>query len=507
MKRTAVFIMLLAAAVLIAACGGEGDNGAGAPGGGQQGAGPGSGAPGESGGLPGAADGADTENGYSFPEGMSGGGSDFRFLTPTTNWFYYTDIVFEAPPAEVLDSAIYNRNRRIEEIFDINITVIEYDINEIYAEIRKAVNSSDNVFDAAFAPAFSNGNIGSLITQNMFLNLRAIPTLNLSEEWWNQTMIKEASIGGGNNALYYAGCDINIATLQSVTCVYFNEDMMTDLDLDLPYGLVREGKWTFDAFFEYQRAGARLNGADSFAWDPSGEAVYGFTSYGNSANALLMGAGEKFIVSDEYGMPQIAFDGERFINALEKIQDMLVTMPSGYYLHANSDPPFHYEPIFRNGRALMTMGELKAASVFREMDATFGVVPVPKLDENQQDYYCHLIFATPLLVVPTTNSNAEFTGAVIDALAYVSYAYVTPILFDVSVSQKQLRNEESIEMLGLIRNSGSFEVGSAYGWTSDLYSQINATLGNGARFNAATFIDRSVDRVRSSIDRTVAFFE
>ena len=335
-----------------------------------------------------------------------------------------------------------------------------------------------------------------------------IPTMNLEKDWYNQTMLKEAAIGKGDR-LYYAGCDINVMTVQCVVFIYFNQDMMKDLGLELPYNAVREGKWTYDLFYEYMRTGANLNGADSFKWDAGAATTYGFVAHDNGAAALFEGSGERFITTDSEGMPQLAIEGERFLNVLGKLEDMLTRTAEGYYLQANNDPStgFHFEPILKNGRGMMITGELKAADVFRDMEATYGIAPIPKFDENQKDYFCQLHFGTPVLVIPHTNSNPEFTGAVLDAMAYLSARDVTPVLFDVSMSQKRLRNEESIEMLQVIKNSGSFDVGSAYGWTTDFYNSIKSTLGMGRPFNAASQIERAKGKIEASMERTMEFFE
>ena len=319
-------------------------------------------------------------------------------------------------------------------------------------------------------------------------------------------MLKEASVGRGNT-LYYGGCDINISTLQSVTCVFFNQDMMDKLELELPYQTAREGKWTYDSFNYYMKEGANLNGDASWTWNVNGDAVYGMISYHNSAIALLMGANEKFIITDKDGWPEPAIEGERFISVLYAIEDMLTV--SGSYILLNNDHAAgnHYEPAFKNGRALMAMGELKASDVFRDMEATFGVVPVPKYDEKQENYYCQNIFATPLTVIPVNSPDPEYAGGVVDALAYVSYRDVTPVLFDSVVSQKRLRNEESIEMLNIIRNSGSFNVGSAYGWTNTFYDVIGDTLGNGKTINAASEISKNIDKILVKIDETMELMD
>lgn len=452
-----------------------------------------------------ASDSAPTEA-YIYPQ-MDGGGADFTFLAPTTTWFYYTDIVKDEMSGEVLDDAIYTRNRFIESQFNINFKEVSLDIGQIIPQLKKVVLSGEDVYDASFCPVYCGGNIGSLITQNFFYNLNENPMLNLDEKWWNQTMRKEASIGKGDK-LYYAGCDIDILTLQSVSCVYFNQDMMTNLGLELPYNAAREGKWTFDLFQQYMKSGASLNGADSFKWEVGGKALYGFTSYEDSVTSLLEGSGERFIITDSEGMPHPGINGERFINVLTKLQDML-QLQNGEFLYSNGDHATgnHYEPIFRDGRALLAIGELKATDVFREMDATFGIVPIPKYDENQQDYYSHLIFAASVLVIPVTNPRVDFTGAVLDAMAYVSNRDVTPVLFDVSVSQKRLRNEDSIEMLQIIKNSGSFDIGLAYGWTSGFYDAIRGSIGQGKKFDIASQIDKYLDKINANIDKTMELFE
>ena len=442
---------------------------------------------------------------YVYPTDMKGGGRDFKIAAPETTWFFYTDIVHGEMTGEGLDDAIYTRNRFIEDKFDIEFKATYVDIESFNAQLRKLVAAGDDVYDAAFCPMFRGTNFASMISENIFYNLRDIHTLNLEEQWWNQMIIKEASLGRGDK-LFFAANDVDIMTLQCLEAVFFNQDMMENLGLELPYNKVREGKWTFDEFNKYQKDGANLNGDTDFRWDKSGNAVYGFISYDNSVNALLDGSGERYVAVDSDGTPRLAVENERFINVLRKIESMLA-VTDGTYLFANSMPDFHYEPIFMNGRSMMTMGELKAADVFREMEPTFGILPIPKYDENQEKYYSQHIFATPMTVIPSTNQTPDFAGAVLDAMAYVSNRDVTPVLFDVSVSQKQLRNEESIEMLGLIKNSGSFDVGSAYGWTTDFYNAIRASLGNGQAFSAASAIDKAQDKINASINKTMAMFD
>ena len=440
---------------------------------------------------------------YAYPA-ADGGGRDFTFFSPIADWGYYTDIIRNEITGEILDDTIYNRNRFIEQQFNIELKAVERDIGEITGALRRVIASGDAAYDAAYVPAFFGGNVGALINDNMLYNLYDIPAMNLDREWYNRTMLKEAALGKGRQ-VYYVGCDINIMTVQSVVFIYFNQDMMSDLGIELPYNAVREGKWTYDLFYQYMGYGTNLNGAESFRYDPNGQTTYGFAAHGNGAMALFEGSGERFIFADPNGIPQLAIEGERFLNALGKVEDLLVNSPEGYFLYAADNP--HFETALKNGRSLMITGELKAADAFRDMEATFGIAPMPKFDEYQENYFCHNHFGTPVLVVPNTNTEPDFTGAIIDAMAYLSAKDVTPVLFDVSVSQKRLRNEESIEMLQIIKNSGSFDVGSAYGWTTDFYNSIMSTLGMGRTFSAASQIERSRDKIIANIEKTMEIFE
>ncbi|GHV15449.1 hypothetical protein FACS1894219_12330 [Clostridia bacterium] len=441
---------------------------------------------------------------YNYPE-FDGENSDFRFLNATTTWFFYTAIEQEEMTADVLDDAIYTRNRFVENKFNVTIKETTKDIGAVNNYLRQVILSGEDSFDAAYCSVDWGANIGSLITMDYLVNLNNIETLNLDQNYWNQKVLKEAAIGKGEK-IFYAINDVNIMDLQCMSAVYFNQDMITDLGLDLPYKMVKDGKWTFDALQTYMKAGANLNGAADYKWEQNSSTTYGLTSYEGSGVALLEGAREKFITTDTEGIPHLAVESERFENVIYKIADMLQTQ--GNYLYANDKASgFHCEDIFMGNRALMMIGELKAADLFRNMESTFGILPIPKFDETQDGYYTNLTFFTPVMVIPITNSRLDFTGAVLDAMAYVSNFDVTPVFFNVSVSQKQLRNDESVEMLELIRNSNSFDIGSAYGWTSDIYKEIRDALGQGKEFNLTSQIEKNKGIINAAIDKTMKYFD
>ncbi|MCL2815802.1 MAG: hypothetical protein FWD23_14500, partial [Oscillospiraceae bacterium] len=155
---------------------------------------------------------------YVYPEDMNGNGAAFKIAAPTTTWFFYTDIVHDEITGEILDDAIYTRNRLIEDKFNINFKETQIEIENFNNQVRKVTAAGDAAYDAAFCPMYRGTGIINMISENIFYNLREIPTMNLEEKWWNQMINKEATLGKGDR-LFFAASDINIMTLQCVEAV------------------------------------------------------------------------------------------------------------------------------------------------------------------------------------------------------------------------------------------------------------------------------------------------
>jgi len=450
----------------------------------------------------------ETAESYVFPD-LNCNGETFTFLNVTTTWDFYTTIVPEAQTGEILDDSIYKRNLAVQEKFNVKLKETGVLIDDIEAQIKKTVTSGSSEFDAAYTPIFDKSYVGNMASQNIFYNLKDIPDLQLDMPWWNQKINKECEIGP-DSKLYFTWCDINVMNLQAPWCVYINEDMMKNLGLDLPYNLVRDGKWTFDKFEEYAKAGAQLNSETAFPttlakWSPNSTAVYGYVSYEGGTRALLIGSGERFISRDGSGMPSLAIDNQRFYDICDKIAE--ITTPPGVYQNANDyTSGFHYEYLFRDAKALMAVAEIKAADTFRNMDSTFGIVPIPKYDETQSTYYSSVANPMPVLIVPSTVQDVQRTGIILDAMAYLSTKDVTPVFFDITMSQKRLRDEESIEMLQIVKDSVIFDVGLAYGWTAAIYNTITDSLDKGKNI-AVTTIEKNRDKIAVEIQKTMDLME
>lgn len=425
------------------------------------------------------------------------GGDSFTVLNATTTWGFYSSMDFESQTGESLDDKVYERNRFVEEKYGMKLEIVEDDIDKNYEKYRSSILAGDDEFDVAYIRC---DRIASFIADGYLYNLLDYPTFRLDENWWDQTVTQKSLIGDKKH-LYFASNDFSLVGFDGTLCCYFNEDMLADLKLDKPYDLVRDGKWTIDRLKEYTAAAANLNGDESFAWNENGNAIYGLASYEDCVNGFITGSGENYVTVDKNGQPKLLANAERFYNVIDKAFGIIGT--DGEFLFKNGSGNSHYEMIFKNGRSLFTVAEIKASSKYRDMDMTFGIVPIPKYDEAQDKYYSHRTHVCLTMSMPKTNPEPERTGIIMDTFAYLSKRDILPEYYNVKVAQKGLRNEDSIEMLGIISEGRGFDIGEGYGWTEDLSSKVNTMLVSTRQNNVASLVDSYRAAIEADIQKTL----
>ena len=85
---------------------------------------------------------------YEFPE-LNCGGEKFTILNTGWVWSMYTFIDFETQTGDSLDDAVYERDRKIEEIFNVKLDVIEKTIDNLADLVRTSVMAGGAAKDGA----------------------------------------------------------------------------------------------------------------------------------------------------------------------------------------------------------------------------------------------------------------------------------------------------------------------------------------------------------------------
>jgi len=255
------------------------------------------------------------------------------------------------------------------------------------------------------------------------------------------------------------------------------------------------------------------NLAREAAVDIDGDGVFtasdqwGITSHPLTFMMFMTSSGEQLVIKDNDGYPYLITPDDRFINAYGKVRE-LTSATGGICLDAFSNfggktnDINHPSKTFMNDLALFCCEVLGWSRTFREMAADFGILPHPKLDENQPNHFNATANTVPIMAIPITNTDPERTGAFIDALTALSATTVTPAYYTISLEGKFARDEESIEMLDIIRSNRIYDLAVIYNW-NNFYT--NGMMAKGD--NPMTMFDKHRDRVTGVIQNTIDSFE
>ncbi len=443
---------------------------------------------------------AETSFVYPYPE-TGYGGEEFSFLNIEDLYLMHCELLRDEQTGDVLDDAMYNRNKRIEERFDI--TFKETLVTETWeflgakTEAQKSILAGDDAYDIMFMPIAGTA---AMVIDGAFVDLTTLDNLNLSEKWWYSGYNEQMSING---KLYGAMGGAHLAVHDALRILAFNSDMMEDLKLDEPYDLVREGKWTLDAFNEYISTAANLNGADTAGWLKDGKTVYGFSNNQNSIFNFTYGANEQYVILKDN---KLSFEcgSERFFDVIAKLKTILTTSdakginaPNGDdMLPDDGNPGYLY--IFTSGRCLFSFAEVNKLQRFRSLDFEYGIVPFPKYDENQQNYVTTSYQGAPAAYIPVTSPDPEKVAYVLDAMAYEGEQMIVPSFREYTVEQKGLRNEDSIEMLQILTDTATPLCYAIFGISGSILDAVGTDVWTGTDDTAS-----AIATSKSSIEEEI----
>jgi len=388
---------------------------------------------------------------YTYTEAYKG--KEFRILNGEDSWNMHMQINREEATGEPLNDAMYERCRILEEKMGITITEENLGmIKELGPKIQQTVLAQVDAYDIVFSRLFDYNNFR---TSGYFCELTQFDEFQLDKPWWLQSFNDASSMNGELHGLVgYA----NLMAIEAIQVLNFNETMLDNLKLDYPYDLVREGKWTLDRMGEYVEAAANLNGDESFEFKESSRCIYGLSARTGQLDFLLLGMDQTALKNDN-GTIVFTAENEKFYDAVEKYvkyfsaADGTVYYQNDANMKNGDDSRGSYIELFESQQSLFRTCEISKSSRMRDKDFSYGLLPMPKYDEAQKDYYVAPHVHTLLLNIPVTTPTPEFSAAVSDALAYLSYYEVLPQLIDTTITQKNLRNDDSVEMFNLILES------------------------------------------------------
>lgn len=354
----------------------------------------------------------------------------------------YNDFYAEQMNGEVQNDAVYERNLMVAEKLNIDM--------EITWDSYKNVNSKASTQYQADSDDYDlfGGHRDSLkLTYQGFLyDLNDIQALDLSQEWWDQGWIESITVG---DSLYTIIGDVNVSAQLFVSSLAFNKKLMDEANMEYPYELVRQGKWTMDKYNEMITGyGSDLNGDGQIKREDDRFALIGWSYESGYSNLYAA----DFTFANRANNPAtIEFDMNKVIDLAERIVELY---DKDYvYMNTGGGTAEHLAcyGIFAEGRSLFADTVLTNYGIyFTEMEDDFGIVPLPKYNEEQESYKSYLGYTIPMMFITGNTSDPERTGTIMEAYCTASYDHVTPQMFEVVTKLKNARDEDSAEMIEII---------------------------------------------------------
>ena len=407
---------------------------------------------------------------------------------------------------DLINDAIVKRNRAVEEALKIKLEVLaltEGSDRWDSTNLQKHILAADDAF--SFAMVMGGVLPPVITTEGMLADLRTIPTLDLSHSWWDQSANNEYTIYGKQQA---AVGDINFFNNGAPIVVFFSRELVNNNKLENPYELVSSGKWTLEKMLKMSSDAARdLNGDDKI----DTEDQFGLAAESASLGYILECAGDRLTGRDKDGNITITVNNEKtskicelFINASNDPRTVILDGSVKKVLNTSFSSNFteFFVPKMMANELLFFTNQLHVALNLREMQTDFGILPMPKYDETQEEYYSfgNNSFAD-CLIVPATCSDLDMTGNVIEAMGYYSKEYITPAFIDKTVMDKAVRDENSAEIVQMVLENCVYDVGFIFDW-GKVRSNFG-TMVNNSDPNFASSYAAIENAVKSEMEKTM----
>jgi len=162
-----------------------------------------------------------------------------------------------------------------------------------------------------------------------------------------------------------------------------------------------------------------------------------------------------------------------------------VTMFHADRIRGSSNVWYTASAFFQEGRFAIRQSVFEpVVRDLRAMPTDFGLLPVVKFDEYQENHYSWVEMSGWVVSIPN-NADDSFAGFITEALAYESGDTLMPAFIDLVLYSQILRDDESEGMLDFIWDGRVYDIGYIYN-----IGELSTVLQNMTFTNSTDFASR-----------------
>lgn len=401
------------------------------------------------------------------------------------------DIAVEELTGDALSDAVYNRNFAVAEMYNVKFNTQSTTNSGSMDEIRQQVTAGSGDYDAAFPGWYS---LYALITGGYLTDME--PLLDFSMPWYDSKAREAFSVLGKS---YATISDLTYMDKMLSIVILYNKDLALDYDLGDLYQTVLDGDWTFDLMKTM---------CETVATDVDGDGKmtkadrFGIINQNDGVYQLYQSAGQQYCRMNSDGIPELSVNNEQAVSVFQTVYDFLNDTSIFFNRQTMGVDTIGVCNMFANNQALFIMRQIQCAFELRNMEADFGIIPTPKVLEDQEDYYTSIGYTVTFCeTIPAVVKDLDMTVTVLDTLAAESYYSVNEALYDKILGGKIVRDETSRKNLDIILDNRVYDPGCVYN-----FGDITGTMMSGytkGSSQVASLIASNKDKVNKAIDEFV----
>ncbi len=364
------------------------------------------------------------------------------------------EFTVEELSSDVINDSIYNRELNVEDRIGVEINNVQVSVNEISDEILKMFNSGDDVYDAYL---HANHSLSKYAFEDYLVDLYTLDYLDFDKPWWSQKFNAEAEF---LDSLYLSTGSLFLSVMRNTYAVYYNKALAEDYASDIPeladiYSVVKDGDWTWDKFVEI---GGGIYQDSNGNTSRDLEDVYGiaFDDY-IPIDAIWSSFNINVFSKTSDDWYELDVNTDKLYTALGKVYNMLYETVGSISANVQDSDGTTYsidntEIYFANGTNLFLVAGLGYAEreTLRNMQDDYGIIPFPKYDENQKEYYSYSHDEYTAFAIPITNENPEIVAATLEAMASYSYRETMPLYLNTVLKGQYMSDAESRQMIDIV---------------------------------------------------------
>ena len=352
----------------------------------------------------------------------------------------------------VVNNAVFQRNDDLETRlnckFTVEETVGDTNTDALYDEMKLLSNlPSYNIITTA------TYRMVRLAVEGMLHDLASQNYIDLEQDYYDDSYNYVLNTAGRQ---YLATGKFTISWYRYQFVCLFNRNLFKELSLEYPYDTVLAQQWTTAEMMKYSsRMWKDLNGNGEVD-QPDQFGLYMYVGGGSSQTDGWMGAfGLRLVEKTEDGyFKMMEIDKSTWGAAIEELLELIegngswcnnqignVGVENKFI--AGEAGMIVYRMYFVESAEMMKLGRTREG---------YGIVPLPKANTDQEDYYSYVQDQVLTFGIPNTmiGQDLDDTALFYETFAYESYKTVMPAYYERALTKRYVIDERSKAMIEII---------------------------------------------------------